>query len=282
VHGTDVYISGYFGGDTLRYDTTKEWTNTSSDTYNPNDTSVELNPKHLGGLGNIGNIGKPYDSAMGLDGLYYMGGERIRTGEGGGLSSYNPLTQENLGITAGFEKEDVKNVIRAGKYIVAGSFATDASHPVRVSVYDTQLKTIVRTIEISGVFKSIGNMCNKSDDETIVYVFTKSDDNLNTKILKINVETGTIEFDVSYPFVNNFSSDRNTLLMAEDNYLYSLIGDLNILVRIDPNTGHIEPVRRFSDSGGDFDDFENDLYFAGLNHIRRVQNYKVVYNLKWF
>ena len=282
VNGTDVYISGYFGGDTLKYDTTKEWTNTVSDTYNPNNILTELNPKHLGGLGNLGNIGKPYDSAMGLDGLYYMGGERIRTGEGGGLASYNPLTEENLGITSGFEKEDVKNIIRAGKYIVAGSYATDTSHPVRVSVYDTQLKRIVRTIDIAGIFNSIGNMCNASDDETTVYVFTKSDDNVNTRILKIDVETGVVEFDVSYPFVNSVSSDRSALIMAEDGFLYSLIGDLNILVRIDPNSGHMEPVRSFSISGGDFDDFGNDLYFAGLNHIRRVQDYGVVYNINSF
>jgi len=271
-----MYISGYFGGISYEYDLNKPWTNTVSNEYNPNNVPSSLNPRYLGGIGNVGNIGKPYGSAIGKDGLFYIGGERIRTGDGGGLATYNPQTHENEGITTGFEQDDVRHVVRAGKFIVASSKSTNNSHPIRLSVYDTNLKKVVRTIDITGLNKYTGKLSNYSDNETIVYFLGKTDDNQNTKIMKFDVSTGQIIFDRTYPFVDTLNGG-SLLSKANDGFLYTIFG-INILVRIDPTSGDIEPVLEVNGGVKGMVSHANYLYLTWTSSVSRISNFKINYN----
>lgn len=287
IDGKDAYMSGYFAGATFKFDSSHPWDNAIDETYNPNQPKIYSNAKWLGQLGNVGNIGKTYSCSKGSDGLIYFGGERVRSGSGGGLATYNPETEENLGITDAFENEDIRNVVRAGKYIVTSSFATDGTHPIRLSVVDVSTHKVVRTIQpVSDIYKNAGRLSNHSDDSTFVYIYTVTDDNLNTKIIKVDVETGEIIFNQTYPFASSVGGYKDggysSLLMSNDGFLYALMGSTGrILIRIDPETGLIEPVKNFTKDAGRFSEQGDDLYVARdwTYAIRKISNHKIIYNL---
>jgi hypothetical protein len=93
-------------------------------------------------------------------------------------------------------------------------------------------------------------------------------------------------YDQSYP-VGNYAGAANDegsaeLVFADDGFLYATMGSRSWspwLVRIDPETGYAVPTRRFTTGAGRFDVLGDDLYMAGINMVRRVNNYKVLYNL---
>jgi len=294
VDGNNAYISGYPSSPLLKYDFTQPWDNEITSDWDPNEAQAFTNPEYLGYIGSFDgiNIKKSYDSAVGVDGKIYFGGQVIRDGDGGGVVSYDPITDDTFLYRNGYETDAVNNLVSVGQYIVSSSQKDGGvDHPMRVKVIDTNLGTVVRTIEPASDIDEDGRMVADGNGEPFVYILTNVDNRTTTRILKINVETGVVVYDHSYP-VGNYAGHGNDegyadLLFADDGFLYAIMGSTNTspwLVRIDPETGYVVPTHRFTNSAGRFDALGNDLYMAGtyqggVTTVRRVKDFKVVYNL---
>lgn len=282
--GNDLYVTGYFPGSTFRYDSSQPWDNSMTSAYDPNVATNYTNPKNLGGLGSVGNIGKAFDCSKGADGLIYIAGENVRSGSGGGMATYNPQTEENLGIKQNYESSDVRNVVTVDQYMVTSSFTGDGSSTIRVAVYDTTLNSIIRTIypTLAGgaVFNNAGRLA-AHNYEPYVYLYTTTDDKLNTRILKIDILNGDVLFDRSYPVgssVGGYNDNGVTALqMADDGFLYAYMGvSARWLIRIDPETGDVEPFKVLNRTPSRFDVIGDDLYMGGSS-LRKILNFKVSY-----
>jgi hypothetical protein len=283
--GEDLYVTGYFPGSTYRYDTNQNWDNAMSPAYDPNVEVTYNNPKNLGGLGSVGNIGKAFDCSKGGDGLIYIAGENVRSGSGGGMATYNPQTEENLGIKVGYEQSDVRNVVSVGQYMVTSSFTGDDSTSIRVAVYDTTLGSVVRKIYPTtaggAIFNNAGRLAADINGEPYVYIYTTTDDGLNTRIIKVDILTGEVLFDRSYVVgstVGGYNdSGSSALQMADDGFLYAYMGtSARWVVRIDPETGDVEPFRLLIRTPSRFDIIGDDLYMGGSS-LRKISDFKVTY-----
>jgi len=283
--GEDLYVTGYFPGSTFRYNTNQSWDNAMTPAYDPNIDITYLNPKNLGGLGSVGNIGKAYSCSKGGDGLIYIAGENVRSGSGGGMATYNPQTEENLGIKADYESSDVRNVVSIGPYMITSSFAGDHSASIRVAVYDTILGSVVRKIYPTtaggAIFNNAGRLAADINGEPYVYLYTTTDDNLNTRILKIDILTGDILFDRSYAVASHVGGYNDNglsgLRMADDGFLYAYMGAYGRwVIRIDPETGDVEPFRVLTNNPSRFDLIGNELYMGGSS-LRKISDFKVTY-----
>jgi len=283
--GEDLYVTGYFPGSTFRYDSSLSWDNAMTPAYDPNVEVIYNNPKNLGGLGSAGNIGKAYACSRGSDGLIYIAGENVRSGSGGGMATYNPQTEENLGIKADYESSDVRNVVSIGQYMVTSSYTGDDSTSIRVAVYDTILGRVVRkiypTVAGGAIFNNAGRLAADIDGEPYVYLYTTTDDHLNTRILKIDILSGDLLFDRSYPVGSNVGGYNDNgvsaLQMADDGFLYAyMTASGRWVVRIDPETGDVEPFRVLTRTPSRFDIVGNDLYMGGSS-LRKISGFKVTY-----
>ena len=278
-HGdTYAYISGYFGAPLLRYEFDLPWTNKVSDTYDPNETSHFDNPKYIGPVGNSYNIGKAFSAAVGSDGKAYVAGERVRSGIGGGVAIYDPVSDEVTGITEGFETTNLRNIVSAGKYIITSGYSETDTEPISIAVINTQDGSIERIVQpASDICRNAGRLAGSHTDVPVVYMLTESDDELSTRIIKMNVETGNILYDRCYDYRNDAGGYNDNglsdILFAEDGFLYATIDTHTLLIRIDALTGYIEPIRRLSVQGGRFDSLNNNLYFAGKPSVRRLCNF---------
>ncbi len=284
--GELAYLSGYFGGPVLKYDITSEWDNTVNDLYDPNTPVPWANPEYLGPLGNDYNFAKTFSCAIGADHKAYFGGERVRSGVGGGVAIYDPDTDAVTGHTEGFADENVRNVVRTGSYVVTSSYSDSGTNPIRLVVLDTRSGAIARTIEPAGdITANAGRLCGPNvqiaqpDDAPAVFLLTETDDELTSRIIKVDVESGEVLFDVTLPFPNDAGgyndNGRSDILMAGDGFLYATVNPSQLLIRMDPETGLYEPIRKLNQSAGRFDAIGADLYVCGTTWVRKISDITV-------
>lgn len=271
-----AYISGYFGAPVLRYDTNQAWTNAITYDYDPNQAQDFDNPEYLGAIGNAHNIGKAFSSAIGADGKAYFCGEKVRSGDGGGVAVYDPITDTVSGYTDEFEDENPRNAVSCGKFIVVSSYYDVTPHPIRLNVIDTELSDVVRTIEpADDIENNAGRLA--ADNSGNVYVYTENDAQTETRIIKVNVQTGVVIWDRAYPIVSlvgGYNDDGTAdIKYASDGFLYATMSGSKWLIRINPANGDVAPLMRFASNIGRFDLYNNTIYFAGSTQIRSVSGF---------
>jgi len=94
--------------------------------------------------------------------------------------------------------------------------------------------------------------------------------------MKFDVSTGQIIFDRTYPFVDTLNGG-SLLSKANDGFLYTIFG-INILVRIDPTSGDIEPVLEVNGGVKGMVSHANYLYLTWTSSVSRISNFKINYN----
>jgi len=274
-------MSGYFGALTLKWDVSETWDNNQDYSYDANNPPAFANPENLGYIGNAYNLTKAYSSCVGADGIAYFGGEKVRYEEGGGIATYDPVTDTASGYTTGLETANIRNVVAVDKYVAISGYDEDTeTNPIFVKVLDTELSSIVRTIEpTSDIYNNAGRLCAGPAGTTDVYILTETDDELSTRIIKVDVSDGSVKWDREWSTSCDVGGYNDTgtadIALGSDGYLYATINGSKWFVRINPANGDIWPVKKFASNTGRFDFLEDTAYFAGSTSIRSVSGFLV-------
>jgi hypothetical protein len=255
MNGTDIYFSGYPSA-TFRYDSTKPWITGS----NPS-----MLPVHVGKYN--------YYLAKGSDGLIYIGVHHERDSTGGDLAWYNPIDGTYGNLRAPFVDYDVADLkaVLGGTKLAYSATSVDPSDDAKLFIFDVATKKVTSSITIAPAAQagSAGKIVEL--EPGIIFGIIKSTDTAKTQIYKVNISTGQIYYNITYPeraFANrSYADDR--IVKGPDGYVWLQIG--NNMVRINPADGSVEKMI-LNQTGNPIFHNNTDLYIYGNTELKRVKN----------
>jgi hypothetical protein len=254
VLGNEVYLSGY-AAVTYRFDPSKPWSLNSSTT---NTWSMDVNPRQVAGFGKY-----HYYSAVGSDGLIYIGVGHLRDSViGGSLGWYNPATEAKSSIHISDDSvADLTSALSGSKMI----YSTSSN---KIFVFDVATKTIEREIIVPGAFYESHNV---EIEPGVIFGVTESL-NSNFLMFKANIQTGEI---ISQQTASGASfgsvKDRDRrLILGPDKHLWLFVG--NSLYRINPDDYSMQKIIDISSSYILFYGSDIYLYGNGSSDIKRIKN----------
>lgn len=265
-----VFILGYPGSYVVDYDLSKPWTYATGTPGNeePPLADARSNPRECFRFGALLQTHHIIGAALGADGMIYFGAHAERLHVGGGLGWWDPanrkpeglrepfLVQDCAGLTAA---QDGKVIVYSSKVVTDPRGKTPAPDGAMLFVFDTQTKTITRTITPQPGLQSCGPVIAVGDE---LHGFATAKD--KTRIhYQINLASD------SPAKVQPFNGGiRSNLKLAPDGQVYFLSGDA--LMRLHPVKGTIAPVGTM-EGGGSITFVGDDLYIAQDSKLLRVR-----------
>jgi len=266
--GGKVYFCGYPGTIVHEYDPAKPWTYfTTTPTHKePPLKSPESNPRFCARLGEIARTHHVHGSAIGADGLLYVGGHAERLHVGGGLCWWDPqrreagglrepfLVQDCAGLTAA---QDGKTIVYSSRPVTDPAGRTPTPKEAKLFVLDVASKSI--SVEIApgpelqtcGPVAAVGDRVvgiGRQDKKWLLYIVDLA-------------EAKTL-------LVRDVPGRPLGLRRGPDRMIYSFIDTM--LARIDPATGDIRSLGR-AEPPGLFEFVRGDIYLTGYS-LRRIRN----------
>ena len=268
----EVIFNGYFNAPYTLYDEKLTWDNTIDENYNPNNSISYSNPKESIPLGGSVNISKAFGSVLSKNDSYYFSGEKVRSGDGGGVGVYES-DSNSLELITGFEESNVRDLVLVDNYVVAASIGDKTASPLRLSFIDTSTKRVVKTFEPTNkITKNQGRLASDGDN---VYVLSTSDDNAKTYLIKYNPQTQTSLIKI-YPFFSdvggyNDNAKSSFIYNKKDGYLYATLAN-NIFSRIDTDTLLAEPIAKLTTDETRFNIVDESVYFIAANKLTKLNS----------
>ena len=261
----NVYFAGYAAA-SLRYNPQNPWTLSAS---TPDKTLQSVNPyKMPTGYGKY-----HFYLEKGSDGLVYTGAHHERDSTGGELGWYDPVTNKSLGsLRTPFVEYDVADLeaVSGGSKIVYSATGINSSDDAKLFVFDVATKQITKSITVAPAAQSTSAGKIVEVEPGIVLGLIKSVDPTLTQIYKVNIDTGQIYYNVTYPeraFANrSYSNDR--IVKGPDGYVWLQIA--NNICRINPVDGTVEKI--LIGQAGNPMFVENDLYIYGNTELKVIKN----------
>jgi len=263
-----VFIAGYPGTYLVEYDPAKPWTHfTSTPTHQePPLNSPASNPRECYRLGEFTQTHHARGSAIGADGLIYVGGHAERSHVGGGLVWWDRADRKPGGLREPFLVQDCAGLAAArdGELIIYSSApVTDPSGKIprpkdaKLFILDTAKKEVtdeivpLQGLRSCGPIAAIGGKVfgvGRSADGHVFYA--------------VDLETGKTTF--SRPI----GARTSNLKVGPDGRLYTFIG--NTLTRIDPAKLTLEALGTVEKTGN-IEFLGRDIYLTGT-HLRCIRN----------
>jgi len=271
-----VVFSGYYGSPMYELDTSKAWDNRLVSTYNPNTQGAYLNPKYNGNVGSATNVSKAFSSVIDKYNNWWACGEKIRSGEGGGVIYWDGAAINSVSSLLAYEGR----CIAANNDYIAVTSLLDAGS-VTISLIDIDTKLVVREIIPDILLTSFAGRIVLDADN--VYMITSNDAETETRLYKFLLSDGSQVASNTYSFKTEIGGTDDSLggdiTIGEDGYLYAIFKTAadKTLVRIDTVNLQAEPIQQFSYGSGinRFVLDNNTLYTYDANNIRKVSNYSL-------
>ncbi|MBN1671360.1 MAG: hypothetical protein JXR37_10020 [Kiritimatiellae bacterium] len=291
-HAGKVYWTGYSGGMTYVYDPSRPWNLRKS--VPPGCKAVkrdspESNPRHLASFDEDCRVSQMLSAVVGADNKLYMCGWGVRAYKGGAFCWIDLTTEEKGGLWRPFIGYRTYWLAAAldRRFIVVSTAATEDGlnnwqrpPDAKLFVYDTQAGKFVREIvPVTGSLKTgpilevrPGRLLGIADDP----------DNKGGGILyALDIRSGKILFRKTLPYpppvVTSHLNVQCGYELGPDGHIWTFLGrggwapeTPDTLVRIGPDTGHVEPVCRLKQLGN-FIFVGNDMYLAGTKQLRRMR-----------
>lgn len=269
-----AYLGGYFDSTFLKLNSNEAVDNTTNNDYDANNIGTYSNPLNLDTLGDDANITKPYGAVIASNGMLYFSGKKIRSGDGGGVASYN----EDTGVVtevAGFSTFECWDIVSVGDYIVVASIGDGGSSPLRYSVIDISTNLVVRYLEPNALVTA--NHGRLVTDGEFVFGLTTDDAETETYFYKMDINLGTLLKSQTYAFDTDVGkgndSGKSDFVYHTDGFLYTLLNiNSQDYCRVDTTTMCAEPLIKLDDaSRGRFDiNSENTYFVSGINVVKRA------------
>ena len=263
-----LLIAGYPGTYLVEYDPSKAWTHfTSTPEYKePPLKSPESNPRECYRLGEFTQTHHARASAIGADGLMYIGAHAERLHVGGGLVWWDPINRKPGGLRKPFLVQDCAGLTAArdGKLIVYSSRPvadprgkTPTPKEAKLFVFEVATKTITSEIAPIPGLRSCGPVA-AADDK--VFGVGLLDGQHILYVVDLATERTV--------FQKPIAAAARSLKFGPDGKLYAFIGQ--VLTRIDPETFTLESLGSV-EKAESFEFLGADLYLTGRN-LRRIRN----------
>jgi len=286
-HKGKVYTAGYSGGALWAYDPSRPWTVGSArpDKPAPPTRDPESNPRFLTSLGYWARTSKPTCAAVGVDGKLYFGGHCVRGVSGGGLSWWDPQTEQGGGSHQPYTAYKMDSLVATedGKRLVISTRAvkdTERNKPEpdqgKLFVYDVANGEIVQELEPIKGAKNTGPLLEVRPGLFLAATADPTNPKEATVIYGLNLKTGKVLFRKQVPgaffSVEEHSGlnyyGRHEYRKGPDGWIWTYFG--NVLVRIDPSDVRVEVVGKI-DPPGVIAFAGDDIYLGGTEHLRRVR-----------
>jgi len=266
--GGRVFITGYPGTYLVEYDPAKPWTYfTSTPEYQePELNSPESNPRECHRLGEFTNTHHARATAIGADGLLYIGGHAERLHVGGGIMWWDPTKRRAGGLREPFLVQDCAGLAaaREGKLMVYSSKpVTDPRGQIptpkeaELFVLDVTTRRITSKIVPLPELRSCGPIVAAGD-----------------RVYGVGLREGGHVFYVvdlaaeKTVFAKPINVKTSNLKFGSDGKLYTFIGE--VLTRIDIDSLAFESLGAVENTAS-FEFLGSDLYLTGTS-LRRIRN----------
>jgi len=275
--GDRTVLTGYFGAPMLDYDSSIVWDNKVTASFNPNTPVTYSNPSYKGNLGSSLNVSKAFSSCIDIQGNWWACGEKVRSGEGGGVIYYNGTTASAV---AGLTSYEGRSMIANDTHVAVVSILDAGS--ITISLININTKLVEREIVPDvALTLTAGELAIDAEN---VYLLTSNDANTATHLYKFLIADGSLiksnvlSFKTEIGGYNDASGSN--LTWGEDGYLYAVLKTTadKTLSRIDSTTLLAEPIQVFPylDAIGQFVVTNNTIYSYDSATIRSVSNYSSV------
>ena len=292
VCGDKVVSSGYPAGPIVVFDPRLPWTVTKGGPPNrpaPWRTHPASNPREMGSLGKDTRVAIAHCSAMGADGRIYFGGFGERNYTAGGFGWYDPKTEKIGGFWKPLSGHAVFWLasLQGGRLIamstrVAPNETQGSRTPdeARLFFYDVNEGRIVREVVPVPKAPGTGLIFDAAPDRLLG--LTVDPEHADGSLLYgVDAATGDVLFRKALPWP--VSSQRRhwygcwvdsqeeyyDLVRGPDGFAWTWLK--NVLVRINPKDASVHVVGKIDRLG--LPTFVgNDVYFSGIEQLRRIRN----------
>jgi hypothetical protein len=274
VHGGKVYMSGYPSSPLYIFDPAKPWTAEAwlePGQKAPGDFSPENNPWFAARLREFAGTHYVRSVTTAADGKIYFGGHWQRDGAGGGLSWWDPQSQEAGGFwheLSNAAVTDLTNTDQGRLVIIATRPAPDRLldkpmlEQARVFVFDTEKGEIVRHFDPLPGVNDLGNIAGAGGSR-VLGIAPNPEQQGHSILYGFDAATG------QRAFRRNISAHcSGDFRVGPDGNIWTFLGDA--LVCINPRNAEVQVAGKvraghIAFSGG-------DIYISGGERIRRVRN----------
>ncbi|MCS7254381.1 MAG: hypothetical protein RMK18_08290 [Armatimonadota bacterium] len=279
-----IYMSGYPNSPLYVFDPSSPWTTGKIiEGRLISDDDPKANPRRLFYMGSINLAGthKMYAAAVGADGKIYFGGRWIRNGECGGLAWYDPKTGEFGGIWRPFSNYQITHIapVNNGEILVISTKAVN--DPVLGKPKPEQGALLffdTRKMELVGKFEPVARARGTgpivSVGGSLVMGWTENPEDPRSSILYlVDVNFPRIVYSHRLPFplpvaIGSNQQEPWDFRLGPDGKVWTFIE--NVLVRIEPKDGSIQPVGRLN-IGGPLAFSNGEVYLGGTTTLRRIK-----------
>jgi len=266
--GGKVFFCGYPGTIVHEYDPKKPWTFfTSTPTHKePELAAPESNPRFCARLGDIAQTHHVHGTAIGADGLIYVGGHAERLHVGGGLMWWDPVNRKAGGLREPFLVQDCADIAaaRGGKLIVYSSYPV--SDPQGKIPSPKEAKLFVYDIAAGKIVSEMAPLPGMASCGRIIAV--------GDKLFGIGSIAKQWTFYVVDLAANKTLRSAGVAgkpgkpILGPDGKIYVFLGAA--LTRIDPASSAMESLGLIEHPGA-MEFVGNDLYLSG-EQLRRIRN----------
>ncbi|MHC4165333.1 MAG: NHL repeat-containing protein [Planctomycetota bacterium] len=290
VVGEKLYSSGYSGGHLFVYEPARPWTLSKGGP--PGQPALgqgdpRSNPRYLGDLDRVTRVGLMHSSALGADGKVYFGGFGLRHYTGGGFGWYDPETRKMDGfwrLLSGYAVHWIAAALNGRLIVISTARAADelndnrAPEEAKLFVYDVSEQRLIREIVPIPKGRTTGLIAELGSGRLLA--LTSNAEHRDRSVLYgVDVTTGEVLFtrDLSSPVsVDSYwphwvdpSYEYNAFIRGPDGFVWTYLKD--VLVRVNPDDTSVHVVGRMDPVG--WPTFVgNDVYFSGLEQLRRIRN----------
>jgi hypothetical protein len=289
-----LYWTGYPGAPLEVFDPSEPWTLDKGQPPGRKEfpiSSEQTNPHRITDYNNVTRVKKMMDMAVGADGIIYLGGIGMRDYYGGGFAWYKPST----GLTGGYWKPFSgyriywMTTALDGRYLILSTkrsedVLNDNKQPeeARLFVFDTEERKFVLDFvpvprgEGEEAFADVTGPVLDAGNGRLLGL-TRNPDNPDQAVLYgVHYLTGETAFRKILPAPAHIDWVHGTeqtwdFVMGPDGKIYSYLGNKRV-IRIDPETAHVEVVGKIRRKTGKMTFVGNDMYLAGDDDVRVIRD----------
>lgn len=274
-HDGKVFMSGYPSAPLLIYDTTRPWTANQWLEPGQNPPSIHSrrnNPWHVEYMRR--HSGKHYARAafVGADGKIYFSGVWARDAGSGGLSWWNPETEEsggfwedlsNIGITHMTTTDNGRLLVMAGHPVTDRLLGKPGLDSGQLVVYDIEAGEI--TNRISPILAANPRVVAGAGGTRVIGIGDDKDNKDATILFVVDTATGEIAFRKPIPASGVSGNDFR---VGPDGNIYAVMDGVLVRILVEDATveviGRVGRATQIAFSGG-------DIYIGGEYRLRRVR-----------
>jgi len=222
-----------------------------------------------------------YAAAVGADGKVYFGGRWIRNGECGGLAWYDPTTGQVGGLWKPFSNYQITHLATAeeGRLLVISTRRVEDSvlgkpkpEQGALWLFDTLRGELVGTLEPVPQAKGTGPIVGVGGSLVLGWTEDPADAQASLLYL-VDVNPPRLVYRHRLPFplpvaIGSNQQEPWDFRLGPDGKVWTFVG--NVLVRIEPQDGNIQPVGSLN-LGGPLAFAEGKVYLGGGTALRRIK-----------